>query len=183
MNHRTLAAALLATLLAVAVRADAQGSCTTNGITKSVNTKACSFTIATANASSYTNPKILTLGVSAPTVALTVNTAAFDAGVTPEAAMTLQVAGNRSWVVTASGAATWTSTGALAWSGKPVTDLRWSATAGVAGTPLSTTAVTVLSGNATASSSLTLYWTSALSWALDKPGSYSMPVTLTLTAP
>ena len=183
MTRWSLALAFVLVAATTTATAKAQSNCTTSGNIRNATAHTCTFTIATTNSSTYTNPKILSLTASTTTVALTVNEAAFVAGRTPESPMTLHVKGNRSWVVTASGAATWTATGALAWSSKPVTDLSWSATAGVAGTPLTTTAATVMSGSATSSSSTTLYWSSALSWSIDQPGNYAMPVTLTLTTP
>lgn len=177
-------ACVIACLVACATTAEAQSTCTTSSSIRSATARTCTFTIAAPNASTYTNPKILSLVASTTTVALTVNEAAFVAGKTPESSMTLVVKGNRSWAVTAQGdAATWTSSGTLAWAFKPVTDVTWATTSGAAGTSLTTTAATVMSGNATASSSATLYWSSALSWTTDKPGSYSMPITLTLTTP
>lgn len=184
MMRRLLAGAFIACSVACVITAEAQSSCTTTNSIRSSTARTCNFTIAAPNASTYTNPKILSLTASTTTVALTVNEAAFVAGETPESSMTLVVQGNRSWAVTVQGdAATWSATGTLAWAFKPVTDIKWATTSGAAGTSLTTTAATVMSGNATASSSATLYWSSALSWATDKPGTYSMPITLTLTTP
>ncbi len=179
-----LAGSVVAVLLAAAApRAAAQSSCTTSSSIRSATARTCTITVSTPNASSYTNPKLLSLTVSSTTMALTVNEAAFVAGVTPEAILTLQVQGNRSWIVTAAGPAVWSSSGAMAWAAKPVGDLLWSTTAGAAGTPLSVSATTVLSGGATALVSATLYWKAALAWETDKPGAYALPVTLTLTTP
>ncbi|MDQ8153596.1 MAG: hypothetical protein P3B98_02940 [Gemmatimonadota bacterium] len=176
--------AIVAALSAAgAPRAAAQSSCTTSSSIRSASARTCTITISTPNASSYTNPKLLSLTVSSTTIDLTVNEAAFVAGETPEAILTLQVQGNRSWVVTASGPAVWTSSGTMAWAAKPVDDLLWSTTSGAAGTPLSVSAATVMSGGATAVVSSTLYWKAALAWETDKPGSYALPVTLTLTTP
>jgi hypothetical protein len=41
----------------------------------------------------------------------------------------------------------------------------------------------VASGSATAAASTIIYWKAAVHWATDKPGTYSLPVTLTLTTP
>ena len=97
--------------------------------------------------------------------------------------MTLSVRGNRPWVVTASGPATWTATGSTARTNKPASDLRWSTTTTGSGTGLSVTPATVFSGNAGDTVSRTLYWWTQLSWTGDPPGAYSIEVTLTLTAP
>ncbi|MCX5760301.1 MAG: hypothetical protein NTW72_02150 [Gemmatimonadetes bacterium] len=178
-------ACVIACLVACATAAEAQSNCTSSSSIRTGSAaRTCTFTISAANASTYTNPKILLLTASTTAVALTIDEAAFVAGKTPESSMTLVVKGNRSWSVTAQGGlATFNATGTLAWSSKPVTDIKWATTSGAAGTSLTTTAVTVMTGNATASSSATLYWSSALSWTTDKPGTYSMPINITLTTP
>ena len=89
-------------------------------------------------------------------------------------------------MIAARGDATFTATGSLARANKPVSDIRWSEVNSGVDTGLSTTAATITSGSAgaaTGSNVKTLYWWTTLSWTGDPPGSYSMPITLTLTAP
>jgi hypothetical protein len=174
-----VAVALVGTAPAVAAQ-----SCTTNSSIRAGSAaRSCIITDNVPNASSYTNPALLQLTASAVNLGLTVNEAAFNTGRTGEVPLTLQIVGNRSWVLTASGPAAWTASGPLAWMSKPVGDLRWSMIAGGDGTALSTSAATLAAGEATAAFSVTVHWTAALAWERDKPGTYSLPVTLTLTAP
>ncbi len=175
----------LALTLALCVqRLGAQSSCNTNSSIRSGSAaRTCTVTVNTPNSTTYTNPKTLQMTASSTSISLTANEAAFVSGFTPEAALTLRVDGNRSWVITASGPALWTSSGSLAWAAKPVGDLHWSTTSGPGGSPLSTTAATIASGSAGGALSTTIYWKAALAWSTDKPGSYSLPVTLTLTTP
>lgn len=172
---------LLVSLLLASVPLEAQ--CNTSGISGSGTTRSCTFTIGAPNPTSYTNPMLLDLTVSAATSSTTMTQADYLAGRSPAMAMTLSVRGNRPWAVTASGPATWTGTGPEARANKPVSDLRWSLSSTGSGTPLAVAPVTVFTGEAGELTSRTLYWFTQLSWTDDPPGQYAIEVTLTLTAP
>lgn len=180
MNWRSLVTLVaLVVLAATPLRAQ----CSTSGMSGAGTTRTCSFTVAAPNPTSYFNPMLLDLTVTAASSIGTMTTADVVAGRSSAKAMTLSVRGNRSWVVTASGPATWTASGAGARTNKPASDLRWSTTSTGSGTGLSVTPATVFSGDAGETVSRTLYWWTQLSWTGDPPGSYSIEVTLTLTAP
>lgn len=170
-------------MLVLCAAAPARAQCSTSGINGSGTTRTCNFTVAAPNPTAYFNPMLLDLTVTAGSSLGTMTTADVIAGRSSAQAMTLSVRGNRSWVVTASGPATWTGVGANARTNKPSTDLRWSTTTSGSGTGISVTPATVFSGNAGDTVSRTLYWWTQLSWAGDPPGSYAIEVTLTLTAP
>jgi len=167
-------------LLCVASPLRAQ-NCTTPKVDE--DSESCAVTVNAPNSTRYTNPMLLNLTVSAAGTSATMTQADYLAGRSPSMAMTLSVRGNRSWVVTASGPATWTGTGPVARANKPVSDLRWSLSSTGAGTPLAVAPATVFTGNAGGTVSRTLYWFTQLSWTGDPPGQYAMQVTLTLTAP
>ena len=146
---------------------------------------------ATANVTGYTNPALLRLTTSATTLTLVPTVAAFDTSRTPWVSTTLTVQANRTWKVSVSTSATnWTATGTFAWQNKPIGDLQWRVSAPYTSTEwtsLTGTATQVApqtgSGSAGGSNSVTLIWSSRLAWTTDKPGTYSLPVTLTLTTP
>lgn len=180
--------ALAAITILGARRIDAQTStCLTQQITSGGSgPKTCSITFSDANATGFVAPTLMELTVSPTTWSTTPTRAQLDAGKTATQTMTLSVRANRSWIITASGDATFTASGSLARTTKPVSDIRWSTVNSGSGTGLATTAATIASGNAGAASGTnikTLYWWTTLSWTGDPPGSYSMPITLTLTAP
>jgi hypothetical protein len=174
---------VLVVLLAIAARVLPAQSCTTSGINGNGTTRTCTVSRSTPNPTSYTNPMLLELNVSGSTNNGMMTHADYAAGRSPAMAMTLSVRGNRSWVVTASGPATWTGVGPIARLNKPVSDLQWSLSSAGAGTPLSVTPATVFSGDAGPGVSRTIYWYTLLSWTGDPPGEYNIEVTLTLTAP
>lgn len=174
---------LVALALLAAQSLQAQGSCTTSGVGSSGTTRSCNFTRSAPNPTSYTNPMLLELNVSGSTSNGAMTLADYESGRSPSMAMTLFVRGNRTWVVTASGPATWTGVGPVARQNKPVSDLRWSLSTTGSGTPLSVTPATVFSGNPGSGVSRTLFWFTQLSWNGDPPGAYNIEVTLTLTAP
>lgn len=169
--------------LVIASRGVAAQSCTTSSINDEGITRTCAVSVGTPNPTSYTNPMLLELSVVSAATNATMTLADYNAGRSPAMAMTLFVRGNRSWVVTASGPATWTGVGPIARSDKPVSDLHWSRSPSGAGTPLAVVPTTVFSGDAGAGASQTLYWFTQLSWTGDPPGQYDIEVTLTLTAP
>ena len=173
-------------LLLVAPAGIAQTSCSVSG-----QSGKCSPDVVLANPGTMTNPALLTLTVSptsSPLSPLSVTATMSDmevaAGVATPASVSFSVQGNRAWSVQISGsAATWTAS-AGAWASKPVSDLRWSLSSTGATTAMSVTPSTVTSGTATAgSATTTVYLRPAVHWATDKPGTYTIGVTFTLTTP
>jgi len=185
MKTRFFAAAGAGILLFASAGA-AQTTCSVSG----QNGK-CTPDVVLANPGTMTNPALLTLTVSPTSSALsplsvtaTMTDMDVAAGVGTPVSASFTVQGNRAWSVQISGAtATWSaSTGA--WASKPVSDLRWSLSSSGATTAMSVTPATVTSGSATSgSASTTVYLRPAVHWATDKPGTYTIGVTFTLTAP
>ena len=171
------------------VPSDAQSTCTTQTIgTGSSGPKSCTAapSLTGENATGFLAPTLLEMTVSPTTWNTTPSIADLNAGKTETQTMTVEVRANRTWIITASGNTTFTATGSLARADKPVSSIRFSTVNSGSGTGLSTTAATIASGSAGAASGsniTTLYWWTTLSWTGDPPGSYSMPITLTLTTP
>jgi hypothetical protein len=186
VNHRLLLGLLLGSVAWGTGPLAAQNNpCTTNNIAAG-NARTCSFTISGANAAGFVAGTLMELTVSPTTSSTTPTVADFAAGKTATQTMTVSVRANRTWIVTASGSATFTASGSLARNDKPVSDIRWSSVNTGSGTGVSTVAATITSGNAGAATGTnikTVYWWTTLSWTGDPPGSYSMPITLTLTTP
>jgi hypothetical protein len=133
--------------------------------------------------------RVIRLQMSATSTMLTPPTAAdFDAGFNSTAGPTLTVSSNASWQLyvrssTPLWSATNTSAGVPARTDKPVSDLRWSTSAGGPFVALTTTDANLLAGVATAGDAGTLYFETAYSWLLDTPGDYGLTLVLSLTAP
>ena len=151
----------------------------------------CSPDVVLANPGTMTNPALLTLIVSPTSSALsplsvTATMADMDvaSGVGTPVSVSYTVQGNRAWSVQISGStATWSASSG-AWASKPVSDLRWSLSSTGATTAMSVTPATVTSGSASSgSASTTVYLRPAVHWATDKPGTYTIGVTFTLTSP
>ncbi len=173
---------VLALLAAIPVSGvGAQGSCTYNGTNGNCTvgntaTYSINLTITTA----------VRLALSTAGVALDPPGAAeFDAGFGTTVGPTLTVKANRSWTLTIrSTQALWTASPPPARANKPSTELRVGLSAGGPFTNLTTTAFTLQTGGAaTAGTVLPLYFRVVYSWLLDTPGTYSLPLQLTLTAP
>ncbi len=112
----------------------------------------------------------------------------YDAGFQNTVGPTATVRANSSWALAISASTAtgfWTPTGG-AWANKPAGDLKWSLAAGGPYTSLAvapaSTPVTSGSG-ATTGRDIPLFFQTALDWANDKPGGYTLTVLYTLTAP
>ncbi|MFL5486113.1 MAG: hypothetical protein ACJ77T_10930 [Gemmatimonadaceae bacterium] len=145
----------------------------------------------TTNTASVTVGALVKLGMSSATTTLTNPTADdVDAGnVISDAGPTFTIKANRSWTlkIKSQNAASWTYVGSN--SGvKPISDLSWSTTAGGTYTAISGTDATFASG-ATASNGTAAQaffrtsWLSDFTSASNAPGTYSLPIVFTLTAP
>ena len=138
---------------------------------------------------SMTAGRVVRLQVSAGSTALTAPTPAdFDAGLNATSGPTFTVSANAPWTLSLrASSAFWsainTSPGAPARTTKPAADLKWSTASNGTFTALTTTDVTLVSGAATASNATNLFFQTLYNWTLDTPGSYTLTVVLTLTAP
>jgi hypothetical protein len=155
----------------------AQGTCSA-----SLGTKCATIVIASRNAASLTNPKLMQLTMSPAATSLAITEAEITAGATVAKPVVLTVRSNRPWTVALSGASTWVVTG-IAWAAKPIGDLRWAPVATGNGSALTTSPVPIATGEPTASSSTTIYLHARLGWASDSPGGYALGVTFTLSTP
>jgi hypothetical protein len=109
---------------------------------------------------------------------------AYNSGFGSPGSVSFEVRANAGWTLVISSASTlWGFSPPSARSDKPRSDLQWSLSAGGSYLDVTGTQTTFASGTATNSSVQTLYLRSKYSWLLDRPGSYTIPVSITLTAP
>jgi hypothetical protein len=176
----TLRRIVLGLIVVAGVRAaGAQTSCSFTGTDGT-----CATPVTLYLPGTMTNPRIVRLTPSTTAVTGAATAADYDAGFLPIDGPTFTVQANRGWTLLVSAtSATWTATGSLARAGKPAADLSWSTSTTGSFAPLSTTAATVTTGAATAGTTTPLYFRAALDWAADRPGSYSLGVTVTVTTP
>lgn len=155
----------------------AQGTCSAT-----LGTKCPTIVIASRNAASLTNPKLMQLTISPAATTLTVGEAEVTTGGTAASPVVLTIRSNRQWTVGLGGGTAWAVTG-IAWAAKPIGDLRWGAVATGSGSALTTAPVPIASGGPTASASTTIYLHARLGWASDSPGGYGLGLTFTLSTP
>ena len=175
---RSLLAAIVLGSVVGASQADAQCSGNAGG---------CN----TVNTASATVNALVKLGMSATTTALSAPTAdQVDVGATlADAGPTFTIKANRSWTlnIRTSNATNWTYVGSN--SGvKPIADLTWSKT--VAGTyvAISSSDALFLSGAAatngtSAQAFFKTVWSAGFAQASNAPGTYSLPIVFSLSAP
>ncbi len=172
---------VLAGLLAQATprSVGAQGNCDLAG------QASCVVGGATNYGMNLTISTVVRLSIPSTTIALgTATGTEFANGFANPVLVPLSVRANRSWTLTfRSTAATWTATGTGARANKPNTDLQWGASVGGPFTNVTTTAVTVGTGAATGTGTVNLYLRTRYQWTLDTPGSYSLPLQVTISAP
>lgn len=146
----------------------------------------CSPTVTLDRPATMVNPALMQLTVSPTTSSYTPGVADMDlaTGLTTPSIVSLSVMGNRSWTVQVNAnAAFWTASPG-AWTSKPASDLLWSLTPAGATTAVTTTAKTVTTGSAgPGTPTIPVYMRPMAHWATDKPGTYSLTVTFTLTTP
>lgn len=146
----------------------------------------CSPTVTLDMPATMVNPALLQMTVSPTTSTYTAATTDMNSssGLASFTPVTLRVQANRAWTVQVKGNSAFWSASAGAWTSKPVSDLVWSLTPAGATTAMSTTSATVTSGSAgSGSPGVSVYVRPVAHWTTDKPGSYSMSVTFTLTTP
>ena len=172
--------ALLAALLGAVSTAPVRGqSCTVNGTANCNINSTVTIQIGAATM------------VALPGSTITLNTPYvpdYDAGYQDSPGPSATVRANRSWRLyisasTASGY--WTAAGG-AWASKPAGDLRWALASGGPYTSLLVSPGSAQIGSgaaATAGTSIPLYFRTSLDWLRDTPGTYTLTVMYTLTAP
>jgi hypothetical protein len=145
----------------------------------------------TVNTASVTVGTLVKLGMSSPSTSLTNPTADdVDAGnVIADAGPTFTIKANRSWTlkIKSQNATSWDYVGSNA-GVKPISDLSWSNAVGGTYAAISNTDATFLSGasasNGTpAQAFFKTSWVSDFTSASNAPGTYSLPIVFTLTAP
>lgn len=132
------------------------------------------FTAALSASSSVTDLGVLTATTLVP---------GQSTGTRTDAGPTVQAQANFAWMLTMrAGSTTWSYSGSATAPSKSAADLSWRAGSG-SFTPISTTGSTLLSGTAGAAATAVLSFRTTWSWTSNPPGSYALPLTLTLTAP
>lgn len=170
---------IAAAAVAVPSRSDAQLTCTANLVAN------CTLGGAASAGMTITIPTVARVTVASSTVALPAPTeASYNTGFGSPGSVSFEVRANAAWtVVISSASALWSFSPPSARNNKPRADLQWSLNSGGPYTDISASLVTFASGAATNSSIQTLYLRSKYNWTLDLPGSYSLPVSIVLTAP
>ena len=145
----------------------------------------------TTNTASVTVGALVKLGMSAATTSLTNPTADdVDAGnVIADAGPSFTIKSNRSWTlkIKSQNPVTWTYAGSNA-GVKLIGDLAWSTSAGGTFAAISATDATFASGasasnGAAAQAFFRTSWVSDFTSASNAPGTYSLPIVFTLSAP
>ncbi len=152
-----------------------QASCTAGG------TAAFSINVTITTAALVTTPTSL-ISFPVPT------SDDFALGSGPATGVTFAVRANTSWALAVSSSAgTWTGSPASARQNKPRSDLEWSTAAGGSYTGVTASPAAFASGGAMgtilAGVPQTLWLRVRWTWLQDTPGTYTIPVTVTLTAP
>jgi len=145
----------------------------------------------TTNTASVTVGALVKLGMTTSATALTNPTADDVAAgnVLADAGPTFSIKANRSWTlkIKSQNAANWTYVGSDA-GVKPIGDLAWSTAAGGTYAAITAADATFLSGASSTNGTLAqaffqTSWTSDFTSASNAPGTYSLPIVFTLTAP
>lgn len=159
-----------------------------------VDAQGCSGSTSCAgtNTAQVVVPALVKLAMTSNTTSLTAPSAdQIDLGATvgPDAGPTFTIKANRSWTlnIKSSLATNWNYAGSFA-GVKPISDLQWSNAVG--GTYAAITASDVLftsggaaTNGASAQPFFKTVWASGFTNAANEPGTYTLPVTFTLTAP
>lgn len=175
----TCRSAVLGVAVAAALtapRASLAQSCqTANG-----STGTCSINVS----SSLTIPTIIRLTVNDTTTLSSPTDAIYTTGSVVNTGPTATIRSNTTWTLTvAAAAATWTATGAGARVNKPAGDLQWSTSAGGPFVPMTTSVATVATGSRGSSNAQQLYYKTLWNILVDGPGTYTLTLIYTATAP
>jgi hypothetical protein len=145
----------------------------------------------TTNTASVSVNALVKLGMSSVTTSLTSPTAdQIEVGASiADGGPTFTIKANRSWTlnIKTTNAASWTYVGSLG-GNKPVSDLTWSNAAAGTFVGISTTDAVFLSGasatnGAAAQAFFKTVWAAGFTQPSNAPGTYSLPVVFTLSAP
>lgn len=180
MSRLSVAVASLLVLHAASL--SAQGACSVDKRTGGT----CTIGGTATHAITLTISRAVRLELSASSIPLAAATGAdFDAGFGQTAGPTLTVKSNAPWALSVRATqATWTESGATARVGKPSADFLVGSSPLGPFLALTTTPVTLASGAAgTSGTVLPLTFRVAYAWLLDTPGSYTIPIQLTITSP
>ncbi len=170
MRHMLMAATAGILTMTGATAAAAQGSCSTNPCTVSVNATA------TVN-------NVLKLTVAGAANLGTPTEADYDAGYLDSTGPTATVKANTPWSVNVVGAAstfTYTGTGTVS---KPASDLQWGTVSGTYGLNMGAVGTLFSGTTGTSGTSQIIYFRTLWDWASDPAGSYSLQIDFTLSAP
>jgi hypothetical protein len=145
----------------------------------------CAVGGAASAAINITISSVARVTMASSTVAMPAPTeTSYNTGFGAPGSVGFEVRANAPWTLVISSASTlWGFSPPTARTDKPRSDLQWALISGGPYTDVSGTLTTFASGTATNSSVQTLYLRSKYTWLLDKPGSYTIPVSITLTAP
>lgn len=181
-RHTAAAALALAGLLLSSVvpsRLGAQGNCTVN------RTGTCEVGGTATFAMNLTISSVVRVSFPSSTIGLGTATAAeFAAGFGTPISVPVTVQANTGWALSISSPVSlWSAAPASARQNKPVGDLQWATAPGGPFTDLALASASVRAGGATALLTFPLYLRARYSFLLDSPGSYSLPVLFTVSAP
>lgn len=170
-------AALLSGL--AASNAAAQGNCNVN------KPGACQVGGTATFAMTLTISAVVRLTFPSATIGLgTATSAEFASGFGAAISVPVTVQANTGWALAVSGPVSlWTASPVTARQNKPIGDLQWATTAGGPYSNLSGAPASIRAGGATALTVVPLFLRSRYAFNLDFPGSYSLPVLFTITAP
>lgn len=157
----------------------AQLTCTANGIAT------CAITPSASSAINITVTSAARVTLASSTVSLPQpNEVSYNTGFGAPGSVQFEVRSNAPWTVSISSSATlWTATPLSARQNKPRSDLQWATVLGGPYTDMTGTNANLATGTATNSSIQTLFLRSRYAWATDRPGTYSIQLQVTLTAP
>lgn len=178
--RRVILAALASLVSGLAANsAAAQGNCNVN------KTGACQVGGTATFAMTLTISAVVRLTFPSAIIALgTATSAEFSAGFGTAISVPVTVQANTGWAIAVSGPVSlWTATPVTARQNKPIGDLQWATTAGGPYSNLSGAPASIRAGGATALTVVPLTLRSRYAFNLDFPGSYSLPVLFTITAP
>ena len=174
----TVAFAALMSVLA-ATDAAAQGNCNVN------KSGACQVGGTATFAMNLTISAVVRLTFPSASIALgTATSAEFAAGFGTAISVPVTVQANTGWAIAVSGPVSlWTASPVTARQNKPLGDLQWATAAGGPYSNLSGAPTAIRAGGATALTVFPLFLRSRYAFNLDFPGSYSLPLLFTITAP
>jgi hypothetical protein len=157
-----------------------QGTCTRNG------QGTCMIGDDATHAIRITITQAIRLESSSGAVALSPPSGLdYDAGFGLTVGPVLTMRSNVPWTVTLRATQPlWTATPAPSRADKPVTDLQWGVAAAGPFTDLSTSATAIATGaSGTNGAAIPLHFRVKYAWLIDSPGTYSIPLQVTVTAP